>query len=158
MSTVIHTWKTIPEVIIGVIPSSIKVPRFEAIIILIQYRGSELSDETMPYRGIWLITKKIRRVSPVHVSFCFVACQVSHISQNPPSQANAGQSGWNLQRTCWKGVFVSGEATSGSRGVKGLMRSRNRTVPECVSFQEVENATTAGNIRPLMMTSLDRTN
>ena len=28
----------------------------------------------------------------------------------------------------WKGVLVSGDETSGRRGVKGLMRSRNRTV------------------------------
>jgi hypothetical protein len=26
-----------------------------------QYRGSELSEETMPYKGIWLMMRKMRR-------------------------------------------------------------------------------------------------
>ena len=52
-----------PDDMIGVVPNSIKVPLLLASIILSQYKGSELSDETMPYRGIWLITKKIRSVS-----------------------------------------------------------------------------------------------
>lgn len=43
-----HTWKTMPEEMIGVIPSSIRVPRLLASIIRSQYRGSEVSDETMP--------------------------------------------------------------------------------------------------------------
>ena len=58
-----------PDEIIGVIPSSIRVPRFEANIIRSQYNGSEVSDETMPYKGIWLITKNIIRVKPVHINF-----------------------------------------------------------------------------------------
>lgn len=37
-----------PEDIIGVIPSSIRVPRLLASIILNQYRGSEVSEDTMP--------------------------------------------------------------------------------------------------------------
>ena len=37
---------------IGVIPSSINVPRLLANIIRSQYKGSELSDDTMPYNGI----------------------------------------------------------------------------------------------------------
>lgn len=47
----------------GVVPNSIKVPLLLASIILSQYRGSELSDETIPYKGIWLMTKKMRRVN-----------------------------------------------------------------------------------------------
>lgn len=47
----------------GVIPSSINVPLLLANIIRSQYMGSDVSDETMPYKGIWLMTKKIRRVS-----------------------------------------------------------------------------------------------
>ena len=52
----------------------------------------------MPYKGIWLITRKIRSVTPVHISLC------------------------------WKGVLVSGTAISGMRGVNGFTRSRKRTV------------------------------
>lgn len=59
----LRTWKTMPEEMMGVIPSSISVPRLLASIIRSQYRGSEVSEDTMPYRGIWLITKKINRVN-----------------------------------------------------------------------------------------------
>lgn len=52
-----------PEEMMGVIPNSIKVPRLLANIIRSQYRGSEVSEDTIPYRGIWLITKKINRVN-----------------------------------------------------------------------------------------------
>lgn len=52
----------------------------------------------MPYSGIWLMTRKIRRVTPVHI------------------------------RRCWKGTLVSGTAISGIKGVKGFTRSRKRTV------------------------------
>jgi hypothetical protein len=45
---IILTWKTMPEEIIGVIPSSIRVPRLLANIIRSQYRGSEVSEETIP--------------------------------------------------------------------------------------------------------------
>ena len=41
-----------PDEIMGVVPNSIKVPLLLASIILSQYSGSELSDETMPYNGI----------------------------------------------------------------------------------------------------------
>lgn len=43
------------------------------------------------------MTRKMRRVTPVHI------------------------------RRCWKGVLVSGTAISGIKGVKGLTRSRKRT-------------------------------
>lgn len=52
-----------PEVIIGVIPNSIRVPLLLANIIRSQYSGSEVSEETIPYNGIWLITKKIINVN-----------------------------------------------------------------------------------------------
>lgn len=58
-----HTWKTMPEEMIGVIPNSIRVPRLLASIIRSQYRGSEVSEDTIPYRGIWLMTRKMRRVN-----------------------------------------------------------------------------------------------
>jgi hypothetical protein len=86
-----------PEEMIGVIPNSIRVPRLLASIIRSQYRGSEVSEETMPYKGIWLMTRKIIRVNPVHINFWL------------------------------KGTLVSGAATSGRRGVKGLIRSRKRS-------------------------------
>ena len=41
-----------PDVIIGVMPNSIKVPLLLANIIRSQYRGSEVSEDTMPYSGI----------------------------------------------------------------------------------------------------------
>ncbi len=47
----------------GVIPNSIKVPRLLANIIRSQYSGSDVSEDTMPYNGIWLITKKINSVN-----------------------------------------------------------------------------------------------
>jgi hypothetical protein len=40
------SWKTMPEVMIGVIPSSISVPLFDAIIVRSQYSGSEESEDT----------------------------------------------------------------------------------------------------------------
>ena len=52
-----------PDEIIGVIPSSINVPLLLASIIRSQYIGSDVSEDTMPYKGIWLITKKMRSVS-----------------------------------------------------------------------------------------------
>lgn len=41
-----------PEEMIGVVPNSISVPRLLASIIRSQYRGSDVSEETIPYRGI----------------------------------------------------------------------------------------------------------
>jgi hypothetical protein len=41
-----------PEVTIGVIPNSIRVPLFEAKMTRIQYMGSDDSDDMIPYRGI----------------------------------------------------------------------------------------------------------
>merc|ERR1712070_1025110 len=84
-----------PEEMMGVIPSSMSVPRLLAIIIRNQSSGSEVSEETMPYRGIWLMTRKMIRVTLVHTIHC------------------------------WKGTLVSGTCTSGMRGVKGFTRSRN---------------------------------
>ena len=43
-----YSWKTMPEEIIGVVPSSMRVPRLLANIIRNQYRGSEVSEDTMP--------------------------------------------------------------------------------------------------------------
>lgn len=41
-----------PDEMMGVMPSSIKVPLLDASIIRSQYNGSELSELTMPYSGI----------------------------------------------------------------------------------------------------------
>ena len=59
-----------PDVMIGVIPSSIRVPRLLASIMRNQYSGSDVSDETMPYSGIWLMTRKI---ISVNCGFCLVS-------------------------------------------------------------------------------------
>lgn len=45
------------EVTMGEIPSSMRVPRLEAKMTRIQYRGSEESDETIPKSGICEQTK-----------------------------------------------------------------------------------------------------
>jgi len=52
----------------------------------------------MPYSGIWLMTKKMTKVTLVHIIRWL------------------------------KGTLVSGTWTSGMRGVKGFTRSRKRTV------------------------------
>ena len=70
-----HTWKTIPDEMMGVVPNSIKVPLLLAIIILSQYNGSDVSEETMPNNGIWLITKKMRRVNCASISIVVVLVQ-----------------------------------------------------------------------------------
>ena len=45
------------------IPSSINVPLLLANIIRSQYSGSEESEDTMPYKGIWLMTRNMSRVN-----------------------------------------------------------------------------------------------
>lgn len=55
----------------GVVPNSIRVPLLEAIIILSQYSGSEVSDETMPNNGIWLMTRKMSRVNCASISIVY---------------------------------------------------------------------------------------
>ncbi len=42
------TWKTMPDEMMGVVPSSIRVPLLLANIIRSQYIGSEVSEDTMP--------------------------------------------------------------------------------------------------------------
>lgn len=105
----------------GVIPNSIRVPRLLASIIRSQYSGSEVSDETMPYRGIWLMTRKINKVNypPDKVSFQLSLCyDLTDERAHTP-----------VHMSFWlNGTLVSGEATSGRRGVKGLIKSRKRTV------------------------------
>lgn len=105
----------------GVIPNSIRVPRLLASIMRSQYRGSEVSEDTIPYRGIWLMTRKIRRVNYKGDWVRF------------PANSSSPHDHFEEQRTpvhisFWlKGTLVSGAATSGRRGVKGLIRSRKRT-------------------------------
>ena len=72
-----------PDEIMGVVPNSINVPLLLASIILSQYSGSELSDETMPYNGIWLMIKKISSVNcpyRQHCSALLVPLKVPHPS------------------------------------------------------------------------------
>ena len=47
-----------PEDIMGDIPSSIKVPRLLANIILSQYKGSDVSEDTIPYNLVKLIARQ----------------------------------------------------------------------------------------------------
>lgn len=55
-----------PDVTTGVIPSSMRVPLLDAKMARIQYRGSDESEDMMPYRGTWEQTRKMRRVVAVH--------------------------------------------------------------------------------------------
>lgn len=104
-----------PDEIMGVVPNSINVPLLLASIILSQYSGSELSDETMPYNGIWLMIKKISSVNCPYRQHC--SALLVPLKVLTP-----------VHMSFWlNGVLVSGAATSGSRGVKGFMRSRKRT-------------------------------
>ena len=59
---------------IGVVPSSINVPLLLASIIRSQYNGSDVSEETMPYSGIWLMTKNMSRVNYGSVSVAGSYC------------------------------------------------------------------------------------
>ena len=86
-----------PDEMMGVIPSSISVPRLLAIIMRNQYSGSDVSEDTIPYSGIWLMTRKTRSVKPVHTSRLL------------------------------NGTLPSGSWISGTRGTKGFTRSKNRT-------------------------------
>ena len=59
----------IPEVMMGVIPSSMRVPRLEARMTRIQYNGSDESEDMIPYSGTCEQTKKMRSVTAVHSTF-----------------------------------------------------------------------------------------
>ncbi|CAY81605.1 EC1118_1L7_2542p [Saccharomyces cerevisiae EC1118] len=80
----------------GETPNSSKVPRLEASMARSQYRGSEVSLDTIPYSGIWARIKKISRETPVQISF------------------------WLY------GTFLSGAITSGRKDSNGLNKSRTR--------------------------------
>ncbi|KAK5627347.1 hypothetical protein RRF57_003061 [Xylaria bambusicola] len=54
----------------------------------------------MPYSGIWLMTKKVSKVRPVHINFWL------------------------------KGTLLSGCWTSGRNATKGFTRSRKRTAQQ----------------------------
>lgn len=74
-----------PEEIIGVIPSSISVPLLLANIIRSQYRGSDESEDTMPYKGIWLMIRKMSKVNlrTLNVSPWSYALRLGAIGQQP---------------------------------------------------------------------------
>ena len=72
------------------------------------------------------MTKNINNVTYIHSEHLFAFCIVR-------SSTAPWQSDWELLTPvhislCWNGVRVSGEETSGSKGRKGLTRSRKRTV------------------------------
>src|SRR5690242_1936326 len=94
----------------------------------------------MPYSGIWLMTRKTNSVRPVHT------------------------------RRLLKGTLLSGSWISGTRGTKGLTRSRNRTarvsaIIQCISiaFRSCAELCApsrgqqlrAVHLRPLMIASLE---
>jgi len=137
-----------PEDIIGDIPSSIKVPRLLANIILSQYKGSDVSEDTIPYNlmkliarqcyikqiycsksekthGIWLMTKKMSNVN-------YSKKKKVNPTSFPSNRPNPEEEGEKLTPVhitrCLNGVLRSGLATSGRIGTNGLMRSRKRTV------------------------------
>ena len=103
----------------GVIPSSISVPRFDARMTRIQYSGSAESDDMMPYSGTCEQTKKMRRVTAVHSTFWLKGTWKKQLRlvflMNRVSQTSA--------RT-----LRSGDDTSGRKGRNGRTRLRNRTV------------------------------
>jgi hypothetical protein len=111
----------------GVVPSSINVPLLLASIIRSQYIGSDVSDETMPYSGIWLMTRNIKSVHCRTRQLC--SRRVLPRKHTP------------VHINFWlKLIFDSGAATSGRRGVKGLMRSRNRRPDMIAAGVEEETA------------------
>lgn len=89
-----------PDVTMGEIPSSMSVPRLDARMTRIQYSGSELSLDMMPYSGICEATKKIMSTIAVHMM------------------------------RCWNGTLRSGGETSGSTDMNGRTNDRKRTVCE----------------------------
>lgn len=88
----------IPLVTMGVMPSSMSVPRFEARMTRIQYSGSADSDDMIPYSGTCEHTRKMSSVTAVHSTFWL------------------------------KGTLRSGDETSGRMGRNGRTRFRNLTV------------------------------
>src|ERR1700689_5809531 len=105
----------IPLVMIGLIPSSMSVPRFEARMTRIQYSGSEESEDMIPYSGTWEQTKKIKSVTAVHSTFWLKGTWVR-------------DEGTEMAGNTQIRTFRSGEDTSGRIGRKGLTRFKNRTI------------------------------
>lgn len=66
-----NSYTIIPAVTIGPIPSSINVPLFDAIITLVQYIGSSPATLLIPKSGIYEHTKKMNKVSTVHINLSF---------------------------------------------------------------------------------------
>merc|ERR1719328_264544 len=79
----------------GEMPSSMRVPLFDARMTLIQWNGSAESELMIPKRGIWQHTRKMKSVIAVHNTFSL---------------------NW---------IFLSGFCISGSIEQKGLTNSRN---------------------------------
>jgi len=73
---------TRPEVTMGEIPSSMRVPRLEAMTTRDQYQGSFSVPERIPYKGTCEHTKKMNRATAVHKNLSlnwisFSACWTS---------------------------------------------------------------------------------
>jgi hypothetical protein len=103
----------IPDVTTGVIPNSINVPLFDARIARIQYKGSDESEDMMPYSGTWEQTRKIKRVVAVHSTLWLNGtCGIV-----------------STRRVGCESVltFLSGAATSGRMLWNGRTSSRNLT-------------------------------
>lgn len=80
-----------PLVTIGLIPSSIRVPRFDARITRIQNRGSDESDDMIPYSGTCEQTKKMQSVTAVHSTFWLkgTCADVGELSEKPKTRSHA---------------------------------------------------------------------
>ena len=117
----------IPEVTMGEIPSSMRVPLFEARITRIQKSGSEESDETIPYSGICEETKKMSRTMAVHAIRCWKGTGAEKACESA-GQSSAGQS-LNLTFVHPNSPLRSGVATSGRTDIKGRTRFKNRNPP-----------------------------
>lgn len=71
---------SIPEVMIGVIPSSMSVPRLNARMTRIQYSGSDKSEDMIPYNGTCEHNRKIRRVLHKYYSVHGMLLDMSQIN------------------------------------------------------------------------------
>lgn len=134
----------IPEVIMGEIPSSMRVPRFEARMTRIQKSGSDESEDMIPYRGIWEETRKMARTMAVHATFCWNGT-ISRRSGNGEHTSRvidivSALSYHDLAspHLSSHSPFLSGAATSGKTDMKGRTRLRNLKPPPLILGKEEE--------------------
>lgn len=134
----------IPEVMMGEIPSSMRVPRFEARMTRIQKSGSDESEDMIPYRGIWEETRKMARTMAVHATFCWNGT-VSRGNSQHGLRVNDVVSALSYRATtqmppsnAFYSPFLSGAATSGKTDMKGRTRLRNLKPPPLILTKEEE--------------------